>query len=164
MIPRTLEWIEEVNIRFDLNPKNILEIGSIDTNGSPRNLFSGEYLGVDIKAGKGVDLVLSGYLIADYFCKDLFDAVLCLQLFEHTAKPWKIIENIHHVLKSGGLFYVSIPTFGYPKHEHPKDYWRLSEEAMREVIMEDFKILDFEYGKSRYGKYPMINCLGIKGQ
>jgi predicted SAM-dependent methyltransferase len=162
MIPRTLEWIREVNDCFDLDPKSILEIGSIDTNGSPRSFFSGDYLGIDIQKGKGVDLVLSGYLIADYFSEGLFDAVLCLHLLEHVAKPWEIIENVYHVLRSGGLFYVSIPTFGFPKHDYPKDYWRLSEEAVREVIMKDYAILDLEHGQTKYGKHPIINCLGMK--
>jgi SAM-dependent methyltransferase len=159
MIARTLIWIEQVNRRLGLNPKRILEIGSIDTNGSPRGYFSGDYLGIDIREGPGVDLILNGYEIANYF-KHKFDAVLCLHLLEHTAKPWVIAENVRKVLNKGGLFYVSVPTFRFPRHDYPNDYWRPSEEAVKEVIMEGFEILDFELGSTAHKKYPIINCLG----
>jgi hypothetical protein len=43
----------------------VLEIGSYDVNGSLRSLFAkaGEYTGVDLKEGPGVDLVAFGHQI-----------------------------------------------------------------------------------------------------
>jgi len=30
------------------------------------------------------------------------------------------------------------------------------------VIMKDYMIISLEHGKSKFGKYPIINCLGVK--
>lgn len=163
MIECTLEWIERVNDEHNLKFDRVLDIGSRDTNGSPRHLFADcEYTGIDIKPGKGVDKTLSAYGIYSHFGSQSFDAVLCLYLFEHLKYLWHVLVETNFVLKPGGYLYVSVPTIGYPIHEHPADYWRFTEQAVRDVIMERYEIISLEHGKSTYGKHPVINCLGRK--
>lgn len=45
------------------------------------------------------------------FCKHTFDLVLALELLEHISptKIFKALENIHRVLKPGGVFICSVP-------------------------------------------------------
>ena len=163
MIPRTLVWIKEVNKKHNIQPVRILDVGSQDTNGNPRYLFpSSGYVGIDIKKGVNVDRVMSVYELSAHFKENSFDTVLCLNVFEHLKNIWAALGEINFVLASKGYFFVSVPTLGFPKHNYPKDYWRATEEAVRETIMDGYDILSFEYGKSRFGKYPIIDCLGVK--
>ena len=163
MIENTLTWIEKVNKKYNIQPENVLDIGSLDTNGNPKHLFpDSNYCGIDIRDGQNVDMVMDAYILSKHFPNDHFDAVLCLNSLEHMAYPWKILDEISCVLSIGGYFYISVPNFGFPKHNHPKDYWRASEEAVREVLMQGYKIISLGHGKSKFGKHPIINCLGVK--
>jgi len=186
MIEDTLKWIERINRQFDIRPKRILEIGSMDTNGSPRQYFpESEYIGIDIKPGKGVDMVIPAQDIGIHFFMDhfdavlclyvlehvdycwiildkIFDAVLCLYVLEHVDYCWIILDKIDKVLSKHGYLYIAVPGIGFPVHSRPKDYWRFTEYAIRDVIMKDYKIISLEHGKSKFGKYPIINCLGVK--
>jgi len=163
MIEDTLKWIERMNKQFDIRPKRILEIGSMDTNGSPRQYFpESEYIGIDIKPGKGVDKVMPAWHIAHRFKYAYFDAVLCLYTLEHIERFWVVIRKIYQVLPKHGYLYIAVPGIGFPVHSRPKDYWRFTEYAVRDVIMKDYMIISLEHGKSKFGKYPIINCLGVK--
>lgn len=163
MIDRTLEWIAEVNKEHDIIPERVLDIGSRDTNGNPRYLFpDSEYIGIDFHEGKNVDIVMSAYDIWKNFAPHMFDSVLCLHGFEHMDKFWKVLYSISLVIKPAGYFYFAMPTVGYPVHNHPGDYWRATEQAIREVIMDGYEVLSLEHAKSTYGKHPFINCLGVK--
>ena len=163
MIPCTLNWIARMNKEYGIEPLKVLDVGSYDSNGNPRSLFpGGEYTGIDIKEGANVDIVMSAYNLRAEFQEGEFDAVLCLHLLEHISNIANVLIEIFEVLKPGGYFYVSMPTIGFPYHS-PPDYWRPSEEAMREYIMEGYFILDLEHGKSQFGKHPVISCLGVKG-
>ena len=86
--------------------------------------------------------------------------MLCLHLLEHIARPWLVLKQVDYVLTNLGLLYVSIPTIGYPVHNHPGDYWRPTEQAVGEVIMDGYEIISLEHAKSPRGKHPFINCLG----
>ena len=45
------------------NGKKVLEVGSLDINGSIRDLFQNcEYTGIDLGEGKGVDVICPGHL------------------------------------------------------------------------------------------------------
>jgi len=110
---------------------NVLELGARNvTNNSPRNLFTdaAQYVGFDIHAGEGVDVVGDIHQLSTYFPANTFDVVYCISVFEHLAMPWKAILEINRVMKEGGLLFISThPTF--PKHELPWDFWRFSEAA-----------------------------------
>jgi len=163
MIEDTLKWIERFNRQFDIRPKRVLEIGSMDTNGSPRQYFpDSQYIGIDIKPGKGVDMVMPAQDISIHFFMDHFDAVLCLYVLEHVDYCWIILDKIDKVLSKHGYLYIAVPGIGFPVHSRPKDYWRFTEYAVRDVIMKDYMIISLEHGKSKFGKYPIINCLGVK--
>ncbi len=165
MIENTLVWIEKINKKHGIQPKSILDVGSLDTNGNPRYLFpDSDYWGIDVRDGNNVDMIMDAYALSKHFPINHFDAILCLNSLEHMAYPWKVLEEISYILIAGGYFYISVPTFGFPKHDHPKDYWRASEDAVREMFMRGYKIISLEHGKSKFGKHPIINCLGVKNE
>ena len=160
-----LDWIENVNSKFTIKPQRVLDVGSKDHNKKigARHLFpDSEYIGIDIAKGSNVDIVADVYHLNDYFSLESFDAVLCLHLFEHLDRFWVAQEQIYRVLRPKGYLYLSVPTFGYPKHNYPGDYWRVTHEAVSEVFMEGYNILTISDGATTFGRHPIINCLGVK--
>jgi predicted SAM-dependent methyltransferase len=165
MIESSLYFIDRVNKEFDLIPKRVADIGSMDRNlkiGARAQFPDSEYMGIDMEEGPNVDVIADVYKLNKRFAPGRFDAVLCLHLFEHLARPWLALEQIDYVLVDLGLLYVSMPTIGYPVHDYPGDYWRCTEQSMKEVIMDGYEVLSIEQAKSTYNKHPFINCLGRK--
>jgi len=65
----------------------VLEVGSIDINGSPRTLWGNfEYTGVDIVPGPNVDIITDIRTLDpqyDYF-RGKFHTIICTEVLEHT--------------------------------------------------------------------------------
>lgn len=106
--------VKNSNENFFSN-KKVLEIGSVDINGSPRNLFSNcEYIGVDVASGKNVDRVCFGHLVDDP--DESYDVVLSTECFEHDPHWMDTFKNIIRLCKSGGLIFFTCATTGRPEH------------------------------------------------
>lgn len=86
----------------------VLEIGSLNVNGSAREFFRGRtYLGIDLVAGPGVDLVADG---ADYVPSEPPHAVVCCEALEHTPRVDQIVRNVISFLPRGGVFIITCAT------------------------------------------------------
>lgn len=165
MIEASLSFIEMVNKNYNLKPSRVLDIGSKDRNlkvGARAQFPDSEYIGIDVELGSNVDMIVDAYKMNSFFQRDRFDAVLCLHLFEHVARPWIILDNIKFILQTGGVMYVSIPTIGYPVHNYPGDYWRVTEQTVKEVIFDGYNVLEIEQANTTYSKHPFINGAGVK--
>ena len=149
MTPQIQEWVRVQKLKHIMYPGRVLEIGSLDINGGVRNYFTDatEYIGIDMQEGNGVDLVLNSHYIHQKFEWDSFDTVICLETLEHDIYYQTTLANIYYVLKPGGYFFLSTPTFGFPLHRYPKDYWRFGEDAYREVLMppKEYEMLDLGF-------------------
>ena len=101
-----------------------LDVGSYDVNGSLRSLVPShvKYMGVDLEAGPGVDMVLQDPHKLP-FGDNEFDLIVSSSCFEHDAMFWLTFLECVRVLKPGGFLYVSAPSNG-KYHAHPKDNWR----------------------------------------
>ncbi|MEI6437721.1 MAG: class I SAM-dependent methyltransferase [Candidatus Omnitrophota bacterium] len=119
---------------------SILEIGSKDYGSTPdfRSLFvGGDYVGVDMEEGKGVDVALD--LTTDIeelklrLGKDHFSAIFCLSVLEHCEDPFKMALNISKLMSPGGVLFVSVP-FSWRIHGYPSDYWRFTPEGVRKLF------------------------------
>ncbi len=66
------------------------------------------------------------------FKKNSFDVVISDQVLEHIEAPHKAIEESNRVLRSDGI---AIHTTCFMNYIHfcPKDYWRLSPDALRKL-------------------------------
>ena len=105
------------------NPK-IIDLGSLDINGSLKDLinFKSEYIGVDIEGGKNVDVVLeTPYSFP--FKDNSIDVVVSVSTFEHVEFFWETFIEILRILKPNGLFFLNVPANG-PFHRHETDNWR----------------------------------------
>lgn len=95
----------------------VLEQGSRDVNGSPRTLIEpcARYIGVDIRPGRGVDVVANA---ADTTVLPgaTFDLVVCTEVMEHTADAEGIVRNAHRLLAEGGVYLVTCAGPSRPPH------------------------------------------------
>jgi SAM-dependent methyltransferase len=128
--------------------RRVLEVGSKFVNGSVRPLIEKfckprEYVGIDIEAGKYVDVVLPAERLVEYFGPESFDAVISTDVLEHVFDWRTVVNNMKAVLKPGGFIYITVPSKGYPYHAYPHDYWRYEIEDM-EKIFGDFEIIALE--------------------
>lgn len=108
---------------------NIVEIGSLDVNGSLRRFVpsSAIYTGVDFEEGNGVDIVLKDPYEFPFESNSV-DCVLSSSCFEHSEFFWIVFLDIMRILKPDGLLYLNVPANG-PFHRYPVDCWRFYPDA-----------------------------------
>lgn len=99
-----------------------LEVGSYNENGSIRDLFDGEYIGVDMRMGPGVDAVAHAHDLP--FPDADFEIVVSTEMLEHDAQFWLSLPEMGRVLKPGGMLLLTMRGNGFPEHAFPSDYWR----------------------------------------
>jgi SAM-dependent methyltransferase len=105
-----------------LREKHVLEIGSRDENGTIRDLFTGTYIGIDMRAGPSVDRVMDAHEI--HFKTGTFDVVICAEVLEHDAAFWLTLAEAGRVLVPGGHLLLTTRGNGFAEHAYPSDYWR----------------------------------------
>lgn len=110
--------------------KRVLEVGSLNVNGSVRPLVESyeprKYIGTDIREGRGVDMVLPGEQVVEAFGIRKFDVVICTEVLEHAQKWWEVASNIKQVLAPNGVLMLTTRSPGFPQHDHPGDFWRFT--------------------------------------
>lgn len=115
-------WFLEAQTKeFAGLPIKVLEFGSRDVNGTPRNLDSLKsaslYFGVDISDGPGVEMVADAATCRiDLWDGGYFDLVICAEVFEHTPDWDQIVHNAYAHLKEGGVFLCSAASDPRPAH------------------------------------------------
>lgn len=118
-----------------------LEVGSKDYGSTQdlRKLFADKdtYVGTDMLAGPGVDVVLD--LTQDFEEIDAnlggvrFGTIICLSVLEHCEQPFKMAENLTSLIKPGGKICLSVP-FSWKVHAYPSDYWRFTPEGVEKLF------------------------------
>jgi SAM-dependent methyltransferase len=140
----------------------VLDIGSLDINGSIKELFEdSEYIGVDIGEGKNVDVISRGHL---YTSDRQFDVVASTECFEHDEHYGLTIHNMYRLLKPGGLFFFTCASEGRPEHGTKRtspenapyiaelgDYYKnVTEKDIRDVINVDSLFYKYEFQNRTY--------------
>jgi len=119
--------------------KRVLEAGSQDVNGSIRPfvekaLNPREYIGADMSAGKGVDVVCNSSGLIEKFGRDSFDLVISTSLLEH-VQDWKAaIHNMKGVCRPGGTILLTTCAPGFQYHGYPYDFWRYELSDLKEIF------------------------------
>lgn len=109
------EFIERIREVFPshFDGTRILEIGSLDINGSVRQFFKNcDYIGIDVAPGPGVDVVCDGQT----YDAEAFDVVVSCEAMEHNPHWAKTLCNMVRLCKSGGLVLMTCATSGRPEH------------------------------------------------
>lgn len=166
MISTTHDLVKKFLEEHDLKGKKVLDVGSLDVNGSLREDFKDcDYTGVDMREGPNVDFVLNGHELSTQFQEE-FDLVVCFDTLEHDDLFWLTLGEMRKVLKSGGWLIIGAPSINHPIHRHPKDYYRFTEDSFQDVFLLGLKDVHVEaqiygdQGESRpdqifgYGRKP----------
>ena len=114
----------------------VIEIGSKDygSTASFRDLYAGvEYVGADLEAGKGVDVVVDLAQGLGGLGEAKFALAICCSVLEHTPRPWVMAHNITRLLRPGGALYLSVP-WVWRYHAYPDDYYRFSPRAVQALF------------------------------
>lgn len=159
-------WVFKNVLPNEIEGKRVLEIGSLDVNGSPRigieHLKPSEYIGVDLVKGDGVDIISKCENLC--FDDESFDLIISTCTLEH-IEDWKTsIQSIKRVCKRGGKIIIIVPS-RWPYHDYPSDYWRYSKDDMVRIFS-DCKIekldTDFMLGRDSEGKATPFSLVYIK--
>lgn len=85
----------------------------------------------DIDVGADVDLFCDGHDLP--FVDSVFDAVVTTAVLEHVLYPERVAQEIHRVLKVGGLLYSELP-FMQQVHEGAYDFTRYTLSGHRRLF------------------------------
>ncbi|MFW2446062.1 MAG: methyltransferase domain-containing protein [Qipengyuania pacifica] len=109
----------------------ILEVGSLDVNGSLRQFAPDgtSYVGVDLVPGKSVDIVVEAGKALP-FKDEAFDLILASSVFEHDPAFWQTFLELARLLRDGGHLYINAPSNG-TVHRYPEDHWRFYPDSGR---------------------------------
>jgi hypothetical protein len=150
----------------------VLEVGSLDINGTIRDLFnSPKYVGVDVAPGRGVDVVCNGEDL-DY-PDNSFDVAVSAECFEHNPEWVATFQNMWRMSNT----YVMMTCASEGRAEHGTrnsspgsspltldwDYYRnLTEDDFREHFDLDEMFTDYFF------EYNPVSCdlyfYGVKRQ
>lgn len=113
-----VEFFTNVYNKFQnyFDDKKILEVGSLNINGSLRDIFKkpSEYIGCDLAPGSGVDIISRAHELK--YEKDYFDVSLSAECFEHDEFWVQSFAKMVELTKSGGIIVFSCATEGRPEH------------------------------------------------
>lgn len=101
MHPEAYQFVADQVADMDMAGRSVLEIGSYNVNGSVRPLFAGcvRYVGIDLRPGRGVDVVCAA---ADYDGMGAFDLVVSCETLEHDPDPALTLASAWRALAPGG--------------------------------------------------------------
>jgi hypothetical protein len=151
------------------NGKKVLEIGSLNVNGTVRIFFENcDYLGIDVGTGPGVDRVCAGQ---DFPGKaQEFDVIVSTEVFEHTEQWDAIFLNMLRMLKRDGLLTFTCASHGREQHgtslfdaaASPLTSGKI--DYYHNLIEDDFiNAFQLNYWFSSYAMYRDQTCLYFVG-
>lgn len=106
------------------------------------------YVGFDMEDGLGVDEVVNFERTDPAMIGEghAFDGVICSEVLEHVRDPIGFLSNVLLLLKTDGLLIVTT-LFAFPFHPYPNDFWRFSEQGLRQVLeASGFQVLETKSG------------------
>lgn len=115
----------------------VVEIGARPAEGQEdsldlRSLFPGEeFVGCDIQPGPRVDRIEDVHALT--FDSDSVGSFLALDTLEHVRDPIRAVQEMHRVLRPGGVLLLSSVMF-FPIHAHPWDFWRFTPEGFAQLL------------------------------
>jgi SAM-dependent methyltransferase len=142
----------------------LVEVGARAADGQEaianlRPMFGAdEHIGCDIQEGTGVDRIEDVHDLS--FADESIGTVICLETLEHVADPIRAVQEMHRVLRPGGVLAISSIMF-FPIHEHPWDFWRFTPEGFERLLVpfENSLVLAHGYRYLPEGVYGV----GVKG-
>jgi predicted SAM-dependent methyltransferase len=112
---------------------DVLEVGSLNVNGSVRDLVPNA-IGCDMRKGPNVDVVCDAERLIEKFGANKFDAVMTFDAFEH-MEDWRwCVTAMWGVLKTNGWLVMTMASPAKGRHAYPDDYWRAKWEHVLQIF------------------------------
>lgn len=109
-----------------------IEPGQVGLNvGAGYSRLHPQIKNLDIQDGPNIDYVGSAERLP--FENTSFDLIITQETLEHVSDPFLAMGEISRILKPGGKLYCQLP-FIIGFHPGPNDYWRFSEQGIKELI------------------------------
>jgi SAM-dependent methyltransferase len=135
----------------------VLDVGAGEFNRYAGHFKYSEYIRMDTRHGDKVDLVGSADSIP--LEDNIFDSVVCTQVFEHLEHPEKSAKEIYRVLKPGGYLLVTVPQMN-ELHEEPYDFFRYTKFGLASLFgSAGFKVIEVN---QRGGFFSTIAQMNIR--
>lgn len=112
------------------------------------------YVAIDPRLHGLVDVVGVGEQLP--FAKARFGLVLCTQVLSYASNPFRIIAEIHRVLRPGSYLFLSAPAF-FPRH--PEERWRFLPDGLRLLLRHFSHVEILPEGNSVIGGLRTMNVL-----
>jgi SAM-dependent methyltransferase len=121
-------------IQKEFKNKTQLKVLDVGCDAKPYSPFFKEkaeiYIGVDVDSVLNADVVCIAENLP--FANESFDVISSTQVLEHVDDPKKVIEEMHRVLKLGGVAICS--THGVWFKHAPQDYWRWTDIGLKKIF------------------------------
>lgn len=130
------EFINEINNQLQAGDI-LLDAGAGDCHW--KNYFSQaiKYIGMDAGVGDSdwdySQLDIKGDLRAIPLEDNYVDTIISIQVLEHLAEPWQVIQEFHRILKPNGSLFITCPQ-GEPQHQIPYDFFRYTPFGLRSLL------------------------------
>ncbi|HXF85989.1 MAG TPA: class I SAM-dependent methyltransferase [Anaerolineales bacterium] len=113
-----------------------------------------------------LDLTTHPHIFADVLFVPLksqsVDCVICTEVLEHLSDPQACVNEIHRLLRDGGLVLASTP-FLYPVHADPYDFQRFTEDGLQNLFRNFNSSLDKIWGGFALEKNrPLVEAWGYE--
>lgn len=132
-----MTFVKDILVMQEIYGKRVLEVGSRNVNGGVRDWITkhqpAEYFGVDIEAGPGVDIVCSATDLAQHFAST-FNLVISTEMLEHCENWRGAVSAMKQFVRPEGVLIVTTRGPGFPRHEHPNDFWRFTVEDFIKIF------------------------------
>lgn len=116
--------------QLNKNNLKILEIGA-GKNSYKHYFPNSKWISTDLVKYAKIDEVAD--VTSLHYSDKSFDAVICISVLEHVFEIEKAVSEIRRVLKKNGTFVMSTP-FIFPIHDNPQDYWRLTDNGIKNLL------------------------------
>jgi len=118
-----------------------------------RRFAGGDFTGLDVADGEGVDVVADLCWPLDRLDAALggrrFGLIVCQHVLEHVKRPFEAADNLAALLSPRGTLYVAVP-WVQSFHGYPDDYWRFSFRGLLELFP-GLRPVDMYYSASGSG-------------
>jgi SAM-dependent methyltransferase len=115
--PAQHNYIKYVKNKFpdQFSNKQVVEIGSLNINGTVRIFFDNcYYVGLDVAEGKDVDVICEGQKFDAP--TESFDVAISCECFEHNPEWVDTFKNMYRLVRPGGMIIMTCATTGRAEH------------------------------------------------
>jgi 2-polyprenyl-3-methyl-5-hydroxy-6-metoxy-1,4-benzoquinol methylase len=137
------EFVDRCAKEFDKDGTLLLDVAPQDHEGATPFFVKAKVETLDIDEASGAtyiaDLCANNQKLIE---SQRFDYVVCTEVLEHTLRPFKAVDEIFRIIKTGGFAFITAP-FNFRIHGPLPDCWRFTEHGLRSLF-EDFEIVELQ--------------------